>query len=543
MESNSSCVGHEPCPSCGSRDNLARYDDGHGYCFGCQHYEPGRGEPQPERKTRMTFKPLTGEFQDLIKRRINEKTCEKFGYRVGRDEEGNAVQIADYRDERGQLVGQKVRKAGKEFYINGSISDTLYGKHLWREGGKRIVITEGEIDAMSVAQAMNLSWPVVSIPNGSGGAKKAIQKNLDWLSRYETVVLMFDEDEPGRKAAAECADLFEPGKCAVATLPLKDANEMLQAGRVGEITKAVWEAQVRRPDGIVNGKDLWDDVNTVVEMGVPYPFAGLNTKLFGLRPREIVTLTAGTGIGKSSVCAEIAYHLMTQQNQPVGYVALEESKGRTGLRFMGIHMNKPIHLPGFAITPEERRAAFDATLGTGKLWTYDHFGSLDTDNLLAKLRYLVKGCGVPYLVLDHLSIVVSGMDLEGDERRAIDNTMTRLRQFTEETDAGLILVSHLKRPEGRGHEEGAATSLSQLRGSAAIAQLSDAVIGLERPQQAGDESANDMIVRILKNRYAGTTGICSVLRYNPETGRLTEVPFALDENGEVATEGSDDGGF
>lgn len=532
---------HEPCPSCGSRDNLARYDDGHGYCFGCGHYERGDGTTPEPTRTKVTGDFVSGEIQDLPKRKIYSKTCEKFGYRVGTDRAGKVVQIADYRDKSGTLVGQKLRYADKKFSVVGNISDSLFGLHLWREGGKRIVITEGEIDALSVAQATNLGWAVVSIPNGAEGAKRAIQKHIDFLSTYEVVVLMFDEDAPGRKAAAACAELFEPGKCAIASLPMKDANEMLVAGRAGDIVKAMWEAKVSRPDGIVNGKDLWDAVNQTVEHGTPYPFPGLDAKLYGLRPREIVTLTAGTGIGKSSVCAEIAYSLI-KRGDNVGYVALEESVGRTGQRFMALHLNKPIHLPGYPATDEERRAAFEATLGTGLLWTYDHFGSLDTDNLLGKLRYLVKGCGVKWLVLDHLSIVVSGMDIEGDERRAIDNTMTRLRQFTEETGAGLLLVSHLKRPEGRGHEEGAATSLAQLRGSAAIGQLSDAVVGLERAQQSKD-AANDMVVRVLKNRFAGVTGIASVLRYTPETGRLAEIPFELDEDGEVVTEADADAGF
>ena len=142
------------------------------------------------------------------------------------------------------------------------------------------------------------------------------------------------------------------------------------------------------------------------------------------------------------------------------------------------------------------------------------------------------------LVLDHLSIVVSGMDLEGDERRMIDHTMTRLRQFTEETGASLFLVSHLRRPNGnQGHEEGAETSLSQLRGSHAIAQLSDAVIGLERNQQSeSDSDRNTTVVRVLKNRFAGTTGIACALRYDADTGRLSEVPFAYDGEGNVITE-------
>ena len=133
---------------------------------------------------------------------------------------------------------------------------------------------------------------------------------------------------------------------------------------------------------------------------------------------------------------------------------------------------------------------------------------------------MVTACECKYIFLDHLSIVVSGMD-SGDERRLIDNTMTMLRSLVEELDFALILVSHLKRPDGRGHEEGAFTSLAQLRGSAGIAQLSDLVIGLERNQQ--DEDAPDvMTVRVLKNRWSGQTRISSSLEYSRETGTLTE---------------------
>ena len=133
---------------------------------------------------------------------------------------------------------------------------------------------------------------------------------------------------------------------------------------------------------------------------------------------------------------------------------------------------------------------------------------------------MVTGCECKYIFLDHLSIVVSGME-SGDERRFIDNTMTMLRSLVEELDFALILVSHLKRPDGRGHEEGGFTSLSQLRGSAGIAQLSAVVIGLERNQQ-DEESPDTMTVRVLKNRWSGQTGRACYLEYSRETGRLTE---------------------
>jgi twinkle protein len=86
----------------------------------------------------------------------------------------------------------------------------------------------------------------------------------------------------------------------------------------------------------------------------------------------------------------------------------------------------------------------------------------------------------------------------------------------------------LKRNEGRGHEEGASTSLAQLRGSGAIAQLSDIVIGLERNGQAEDViERNTTTIRVLKNRFSGYTGNAGALLYNGSTGRMLEIKDTL----------------
>ena len=114
---------------------------------------------------------------------------------------------------------------------------------------------------------------------------------------------------------------------------------------------------------------------------------------------------------------------------------------------------------------------------------------------------------------------------EGDERRTIDSIMTKLRSIVEETGAGMILVSHLRRVEGnRGHENGVTVGLNHLRGSQSIAQLSDCVIAIERNQQSDDAvESNTTHLRILKSRYTGDVGMATHLIYNKETGRLSEI--------------------
>jgi len=531
MNEEAEFLRHEPCPHCGSSDANALYSNGNHWCFSCETLTPADKQTEAVAMLETVDSVfLDLEYMELKKRGITQKTCEMWGYGIS-NYKGQKVQVANYRNRAGDLKAQKIRFANKDFSVVGTLKDVgLYGEHLWRDGrhGKFITIVEGELDALSLSQAMDNKWPVCSLPSGCTSAKKAIGKSIEWLSKYEHVVLMFDSDEQGQKAAKECASVLPPNKCKIATLPLKDANEMLVNRRVKELVDAVWEAKTFRPDGIVAGTDMWNTIITNDEKhSVAYPYVGLQEKTGGCRMGEIVTLTAGSGIGKSQLARELAHNFI-RHGHTLGYIALEESTKRTALGLMSIEMNKPLHLRGEDIPEEELRRAFDATVGSGLVYLYDHWGSTDSDNLLSKIRYLVHGCGCSYIVLDHISIVVSGLE-GGDERRLIDNTMTRLRALVEELNCGLVLISHLKRPSGdKGHEDGAQTSISQLRGSAAIGQLSDIVIGLERNQQDKDNPHISQ-VRVLKNRWSGETGLCCSLEYNTETGRMTEAHFQDEE--------------
>lgn len=511
---------HAPCDDCGSSDALGIYDDGSTWCFSCGQYTKGNVvELAPKSPSNTGLIPM-GEVRSLPKRKLTEETCRKFGYTIS-EYQGKPVHVANYRNQEGKVVAQKIRFADKTFKFLGDAKQAgLYGEHLWRDGGKMLVLTEGELDCLSMSQAQQNRFPVCSLPNGAQAAKKAIQRSLDFVESFEKVVLMFDMDEVGRAAAIEVAQLLTPSKAYIATLPLKDASDMLVANRQSELISAMWDAKLYRPDGIIDGRDLLDQVLAVDNTpSIPYPFSALNNKTHGMRRGELVTITAGSGVGKSQVCREIAYHLI-KQGESLGYIALEENVKRTALGLMGLAIDKPLHLSREGIDDDTIRRAFNDTVGNGRVYLYDHFGSLATENLLNRVRYLAKSCGVSWVILDHLSIVVSGVD-DGDERKAIDVIMTKLRSLVEETGIGLILVSHLRRPSGdKGWEEGLQTSLNSLRGSAAIAQLSDMCIGVERNQQG--DNPNVSTLRVLKNRFSGETGVGAYIYYNKDTGRMIE---------------------
>lgn len=513
---DSEFVCHQPCATCGSSDANSLYTDGHTYCFACGAYGHGDDAPITNRNhnTRIHM-DFTGDIIPLKTRAITEETCKKFNVRY--DSSTRTIRFPYY-TQAGQLVAFKSRDTDKDFKWAGKNEDhTLFGQQLWGQG-KSIVITEGEIDCLSVYQARP-TWPVVSLPNGAQAAKKALQHQLKWLMGFDEIVLLFDNDDAGQMAAQDCATLFPHDKLFIAsTHPYKDANEALVARDTDAIRQALWNKKRYSPKTVIDGRDLFDLATRPLHgRDADWPFLALDGVTGGLRRGELVTVTAGSGVGKSTFCGEVAQHLV-DQGHSVGYIALEESLQRTALRLMSVKANKALHLNN-DLPEEELKEAFNASLGTGRVFLRDGFGSVDPEAILSDCRFMAMAKEVGWIILDHLSILMSGNESH-DERKLIDITMTKLRSFVEETGVGMLLISHLKRPQGdKGHEDGQQVSLGQLRGSHSIVQLSDMVIALERNLSSGEDHSN---IRVLKNRFNGQTGPAGTIAFDTSTGRMKE---------------------
>ena len=517
-------VQHVPCDECGSRDNGAMYSDGHVYCFGCGAWSGGDGEaPTVAPNPGINQTLINGTFQALRARKLTEETCRKFGYTVG-SMNGQTVQLATYRDNKGRPVAQKVRTKDKKFSIVGDSKNmTLFGSHLW-SNGKILVICEGEIDAMSVSQMQNHKWATVSLPNGAQSAKRALLSNYDYVTGFDSVVLMFDNDEPGQEAAIECAEALPIGLCKIANLgEHKDANEALVAGDAKTVIQAIHQARDYRPDGIVAAADLREVIGVGDAVSpISYPYSKLNDITKGLRLGSLVTIAAGSGVGKSTFVRELMYHVQ-QSGFPIGMMMLEESTKRTAQGLVGLHMNKNITVSVEDTCEEDIVSAFDDMRKAGEFYLFDHFGSTDLDIIINRIRYMNKALGCQVICLDHISMLASGSLSSGvsDERRYVDDIMTRLRVEVQALGICLILVSHLRRPQGdKSHEGGAQVSLSQLRSSHSIAQLADTCLGLNVDPE--DPTSGKRHIVVLKNRHTGEVGAAGVLKYDMDTGRLTE---------------------
>jgi len=528
-----------PCPKCGGSDPVSMNEDKSAHCFSCEaHFanypEATQGKiVEVETKPKNTFlNTYTGSFGALTDRDISEATAKKYGVRRVINPNNQVTQHIYPLFNGNEVVGTKTRFVeNKNFSFAGTYEGTgLFGEQLFRNtGGKYLTITEGECDAMACYELMQSKWACVSLKRGASGAVKDIRESIEFVESFENVVLCFDNDKAGREAARNVARILKPGKAKIMTFPngYKDANDMLRNKKFQEFMSAWWESKTYTPSGILELSAQRNDwLHREVKESIAYPWEGLNKKLYGLRKGELVTLTGGTGLGKSSVTRELEHWLIKNTEDNVGIIALEENWLRTADGIISIEANDRIYLTERRNQYSEEQLVnlFDKVIPKGRVYIHAHLGATDIEEIFSKLRYIIVGCECKWVVVDHLHMLVNVLS-EGDERRGIDMLMNRLRSLVEETGVGMILVSHLRRASGdKGHENGVEVSLSHLKGSQGIAQLSDCVIALERNQQAENpEEANTTKVRVLKSRYTGDTGLACSLRYNNETGRLFEV--------------------
>jgi replicative DNA helicase len=259
-------------------------------------------------------------------------------------------------------------------------------------------------------------------------------------------------------------------------------------------------------------------------------FPKLMDKLHGFRLRELVLLTSPSGVGKSTVCSIFASAFM-EAGEKLGMIYLEETNKETMQRLIAAKLkvnylefkNNPLQVT----TKEKIQAAYDEIVNNDQLVMLGHFGSLPVSELMAKIKHmhLVEGCN--FIILDHLSLVISGSAVK-DERKELDMVMTELAAFCAANDVCIIAVSHINRsaaeqfkaPKLKDGEEPkpywVQVSKEMMRGSAALEQLSFVIIGLE-PEINPDRSRGRVRLTVLKNRPWSYLGVADTFKIDDES--------------------------
>ena len=346
-----------PCPECGGSDPVSVDEKGNGYCFSCntflRDYEGGETITSKitDFKTykRNTMNYSDGSFSALSDRNITLDTVKKYGVKSISDSSNKTVTHFYPYYNGNEMGGAKVRDVEtKNFVWEGSPKGTgLFGQQAFQAGGKYITLVEGECDAMAAYELLGSKWPVVSVKNGAGGAVKDVKENLEFLESFDCVVINFDNDKAGKEAAKKVARVLRPGKSKILNLPeeYKDCNDMLKQNSKHAYVTCWWAAKLYTPSGIINVSEMGDSYfNRETQESVPYPWDGLNEKLYGMRRGELVTLTGGTGLGKSSITREIEHFLIRNTKDRVGILALEENKNRTVDGIVSIEANAKLYI-------------------------------------------------------------------------------------------------------------------------------------------------------------------------------------------------------
>tara|TARA_R110002167_G_scaffold543_8_gene2457 strand:- start:306 stop:2000 length:1695 start_codon:yes stop_codon:yes gene_type:complete len=549
--------GRVRCGDCDSSDGLAPTSTGSGYCHACpedvafkskiameaMQYAIPHGQPV-EHVTRAPVSASKG-YTAFPDRGISAATAK--AYKVS--EEARGLRVFYYGE-----TASKTKMPDKTMQTVGDFKKAeLFGQHLFAKGGRSITITEGEEDAMACYQMHGSKYPAVSIKTGAQSALKCCKEQYDYLNSFESIIISFDTDAAGKSAAIEVASLFsDKAKIMKHRDGYKDACDYLKDNAGSIYVNDWWRAEEYMPDSIVRSSALYDDVMAPLQMPfASYPWDCLNLKAYGMRTGEIVTVMAGSGVGKSTFVKELLRQIHESTSHKIGVLSLEESVAVAAQGMMSISAQKVFHLPTVSqmqgilldptrvteksglenITLEQRQAdketAFQSMLADDRFMFLKHEGHITVESVIGQMKYLSKAQDCKVLLLDHISILV-GLVSNGktNEREAIDSVMHELRKLVEETDIMLINICHLRKPSSgaTSHDEGGRVHASEARGSGAIMQLSNIGIALEADRQHEDEQVrNSTIVRILKNRFSGEAGVAGLLQYSLATGRLTEI--------------------
>lgn len=545
------------CPKCsksGNGKSLSVYTDGK-YCNECGYSTMKKSQDL-----------LSGNIEIINGRGLNLETLSKYNIQTtditGHLYAGNYVYneksiIFNFYNN-GKICKQKIRSIDdkkKITQIGATKKKLLFGQQAFTPTKKiPIIITEGELDAPSVYQAMK--YPAVSI-GGASDAHNHIIENLEWLSGWAHVVLCFDSDEAGRSAVDKCIPLFEVGKVRVAHLPLKDANDMIKAGREEELKKCIWNAEILKPSTLVTISDIRDRVLKKPNYGEPWHYKALNEATYGLMSKTMYVVAAAEGIGKTEFVKEMIFHLL-EKKVNIGLFSFEQDPESTIQRLIGSKINKRLHLPN--------NEWWDETVINNEMdklqnhiHLYDNRGSLSLDTILLNIRYLVKCYDVKFIVIDNLTAMCSNPIVDGhrvSDYQYINEVAGKLSSLINELKISMCIVAHLNNDNiskqayvstspknleryetltaeeinkliekpGMRWETGRMPALENIYGGGTLRKLADYIIVLARNKTAEDaEEKRTTKVKFLKCRLdSSNEGNVFELKYNYSTGRLDE---------------------
>lgn len=543
-------MGHEKC---GSSDALQVFEneDGtvSGFCFSCRTYVHNPLGDNPdlskiEKPLKKSEEEILGEMNEIAEleacelpeRKLRKHSLDAFGVKVGFDErDGKTPRLVFFPYTKdGKVVRYKVRLLGQKRMWSVSVdSDVdMFG---WQQaitsGARKIIITEGEYDAVAMHRILQIYTPdnfkdhipaIVSLPDGASSVKKALTKALPKLKLFfNETILCFDQDEAGKRAIEEALKILPEAK--VVELPCKDANEALIEGK----GKAVWRAltfAANKPKNtrLVKGSQLTQDAMKRPEMGLSWPYEGLTKLTRGIRRGETYYFGAGVKMGKSELVNDIAKHMIVTHGLPVLLCKPEEDKAETYRRLVGKVANRIFHDPDIEFD-EQAFLEADKLVGD-KAIIVDNYQFVNWENLKDDIRYAVNNESVHDVIIDPVTCFTNGMTAS-ETNEFLVGWAAELAAMSKDMNYTAYIFCHLKAPDnGPPHERGGEVMSTQFTGSRAMMRSCNLMVGMEgnKDQELPVETRNMRKLKILEDRNFGATGIVR-LYWDYHNGSFNEV--------------------
>lgn len=538
--------------SCGTKSGLQVFEkEGGGYdgwCFACGVFvdDPYKDKPKDYKPTRISKSPEEikeeldeiGSFQTLPlpSRALKESSLEHFGVKCAVSEKDGesvvAFYLPYYRDN--ELVAYKARMVGdKKMWVIGSFkSPDLFG---WDQalatGAKKLYITEGEMDAIALYQIFKdqnagttydkFDPAVVSIPNGSSGAVKDLLRNLKKIrEHFKEIVIVFDMDAAGRKAAEEIIKVVPDA--LVAHLPAKDANQCLIEGRSKACYNAVvFNASKPKNTRLVNARDLFEEAKKAPEMGVPWPWKHITKVTRGIRKGETIYIGAAQKMGKSEVVNALAAHFIKELGWKVMLAKPEEANVKSVKLVAGKIAGKFFHDPDVPFDEEAYKKATEVI--DDKMYLINLYQHLGWETLKADIRSAAQeGCEA--IFIDPITNLVNGLDA-AQQNTKLQEIAQELSAMALDLNVVIFIFCHLRNPDsGVPHERGGEVLSSQFAGSRAMARSCNLMLGIEgnKDPQLSREERNIRSLVLLEDREYGEVGRFK-LYWDQHTGQFQEI--------------------
>lgn len=518
--------------SCGAKGNMITLAKDFGFSLGHdvdEYFNRRKKYRDLSRYPRPIVRPPAVAYMES--RGISAAITERYGLTTQKDHDN--ILVFPFFDENGKMQFIKYRKTDfdKEKDRNKEWSEKdckpiLFGMDQCdAEKNDTLILTEGQIDSLSVAEAFDGNINAVSVPTGCNGFTW-VPYCWDFLSKFKTLIVFGDHEKDHITLLDEMQKRFKGTVKHVRPedyQDCKDANELLQKHGKQAVVDAVERAVIVQNKRIKKLSEV-QAKNMSEVPGINTGIAQLDKLLGGFYYGQLIILTGERGLGKSTLGSQFIVNAIDQgvttfcysgelmdwmfqswlDRQCAGRNYINTTKGPRG---EDVHLIDAVALELIHKWYDEYCFIYDNSVVNSD--------EDENETILETIETAVKQYGCRMLMIDNLMTAIAD-DLSSDLYRQQSAFVRRLAEMAKRYDVIILLIVHPRKRTGKTFDN------DEVAGSSNITNLADVVMNYSLPKDDNDENP-DRILQITKNRLNGRTNYDGIpLWYEEKSKRILE---------------------